>query len=105
MPFYLSIDLELPSMASNLRAARIDIQRLDELDTRLERQMNGMLTLLDRLARQRPFSLPDPWLSGNPSSLTMASLSRLRSPELATGVATAARKTCKLQPSWFATAG
>lgn len=49
MPLYLSIDLELPSMASNLRAARIQRSKLDELDTRLDRQVNGLLTLLDRL--------------------------------------------------------
>lgn len=49
MPLYLSIDLELPSMASNLRAARLDRSMLEELDSRLERQVSGLLTLLDRL--------------------------------------------------------
>ncbi|MCB9472495.1 MAG: DUF3473 domain-containing protein [Candidatus Delongbacteria bacterium] len=46
---YLSIDLELPSMASNLRAAGLSTSVLQELDTRLELQVTGLLRLLERL--------------------------------------------------------
>ncbi|MCA9786463.1 MAG: hypothetical protein KC488_07915, partial [Candidatus Cloacimonetes bacterium] len=46
---YLSIDLELPSMASNLRAVGLSTSVLQELDTRLELQVTGLLRLLERL--------------------------------------------------------